>query len=244
MDVFEEYLSLLQSLKNYLAPPFELNIEIPTLLHPSKDSCLQTLSPVSSKVEPFSPKKRVIKNTTGSSEPVHIPTIPSASDHPFHIAMRKALPNHIFYEYPPVGISPTTKLPSYDLPNVPLFFYEKNPDVEKFVTNLLSAIEDKFQISSTSIEAKEIEEGNLWRSVISMNHLKCVLVYDTWIATSPHGRCWYRTETNTNNCFLGTIPLIVLSSKADWYLDIENKKVVWNQLCRILKKPFRNTILK
>lgn len=243
MDVFEEYLSLLQCLKNYHTPPLKLDIEIPKILDTCKDSCSETLSPVSS-VEPISPKKPELRKAIGSAEPVQVPIIPSTADNPFYIAMRKALPKHIFYEYPPVGISPTTKLPSYELPNVPLFSYEENPSVEKFVMNLISAIRDKFGISSTLIKAKEIEEDNLWRSVISMNHLRCILVYDTWIATSPHGRCWYRTEANTNNCFLGTIPLVVLSSKADWYLDIENKKVLWSQLCRILKKPFRKTILK
>lgn len=242
MDDLEEYLSLVQSFKNYQAPLMELEVGVLRIT----DS-IQKLSPEnkphwSTTKEPFI-KKSATQVHKSSKEPIPISHASAVSDNPFHTLIKKALPKHIFYEYPPVGISPTKQLPSYELPNVPFFFYEDFNSDQKFVHNLITAIQNKFQVSSAVMDAKEIEECNLWRSITSMSHVHCIIVYDTWITNSPNGRCWYRAQTNTNNCFLGTIPLIVLSSKEAWYRELENKKVLWNQLCRILKKPLRKTIV-
>lgn len=247
MNYLDEYLSLVQSLKAYHAPKIDLSLKVQQMPERGKES-MEKSAPA-----PTSPAIPIIKKSEGqidnsanhlSKYPLNLPNTSSALDNAFHAAIKKALPRQIFYEYPPVGISPTKKLPSCDLPNVPIFFYKENHFDRKFLTNLLSAIQDKLAHSSAFIDVQEIEEYNLWRSVISMPHLTCIIVYDTWMTTSPHGRCWYRTQANTNNCFLGTIPLIVLSSKADWYRDIDNKKVLWNQLCQILKQPARKSIVQ
>lgn len=244
MDYLQEYLSLVQSLKNYHAPVMELHLEVPKISDWNKNLSIENRPPINTIEEPSTLKKSVMQIDQSSKEPMKISNAPSISDNPFHTIIKQALPKHIFYEYPPIEISHTKQLPSYELPNVPLFFYGKNTSDQKFLHNLMAAIHNTFGVSSALIDGREIEECNLWRSVTSMSHLYCIIVYDTWIANSPHGRCWYRAQTNTNNCFLGTIPLIALSSKEDWYRDIENKKVLWNQLCRILKKPFRKTIVK
>lgn len=243
MDYLDEYLSLVQSLKAYHTPSLELNLKAPKIPAPVKESIENvSLPPMIATTE--APKKSETRIAPSSKEPLSIPSPSSEPNHPLHTTIKKALPKHIFYEYPPTGISHIKKLPSCDLPSVPIFFYGEKHGDQKFLTNLISAVQDKFGLSSAVVDTREIEDYNLWRSVTSMIHLCCVIVYDTWIATSPHGRCWYRAEPNTNNCFLGTIPLIVLSSKADWYRELHNKKVLWNQLCRILKKPSRKTILE
>lgn len=243
MDYLQEYLSLVQSLKSYHAPIMELHLEVPKISNSNKNLSIENSPPINTE-ELSTLKKSGTQIDENSKDPMKISNFPSVSDNPFHTIIKQALHKHIFYEYPPVEISHTKQLPSHELPNVPLFFYKKIPSDQKFLYNLIAAIHNRFGVSCASIDAREIEEYNLWRSVTSMSHLHCIIVYDTWIANSPRGRCWYRAQTNTNNCFLGTIPLITLSSKEDFYRDIENKKVLWNQLCRILKKPFRKIIVK
>lgn len=243
MDYLQKYLSLVQSLKSYHAPIMELHFEVPKISNSNKNLSIENSPPRNTEVLSIVKKSGTPINES-SKDPIKISNVTSVSDNPFHTIIKQALPQHIFYEYPPVKISHTKQLPSHELPNVPLFFYEKNSIDQKFLHNLIAAIHNKFGVSCALIDAREIEEYNLWRSVTSMSHLHCIIVYDTWIANSPNGRCWYRAQTNTNNCFLGTIPLITLSSKKDCYRDIENKKVLWNQLCRILKKPFHKIIVK
>lgn len=247
MDYLDEYLSLVQSFKAYRAPKIELSLKVQQMPEEHKESMEKParlpISPAIPNIKKAEAVQIANSSNLSSKYPLNLPTPPPALDNAFHTAVKKALPRQIFYEYPPIGIAPTKKLPSCDLPNVPLFFYGENHFDRTVLTNLLSAIQDKFALSSAFIDVREIEEDNLWRSVISMAHLTCIMVFDTWITTCPHGRCWYRAQPNTNNCFLGTIPLIVLSSKADWYRDIDNKKVLWNQLCRILKQPSRKTIV-
>lgn len=244
MDYLQEYLSLVQSLKSYHAPVMELHLEVPKISHSIKNLSIENRPSMNRVEETPTLKKSVTQIDQNSKEPIKISNAPSVLENPFYTIIKQALPKHIFYEYPPIEISHTKQLPSYELPNVPLFFYGENSSDQKFLDNLITAIHNKFGVSAALIDPREIEEYNLWRSVTSMSHLHCIIVYDTWIANSPHGRCWYRAETNTNNCFLGTIPLIPLSSKENWYRDIENKKVLWNQLCRILKKPFRKAIVQ
>lgn len=243
MDYLDEYLSLVQSFKAYRAPKVELSLKVQQMLQEDKES-IEKPAPLPRAPAIPSIKESEARIDKGSNYPLNLPKTPLALDNALHTAIKKALPRQIFYEYPPIGISPTKKLPSCNLPNVPLFFYGETHFDRTVLTNLLSAIQDKFALSSAFIDVREIEEDNLWRSVISMAHLTCIMVFDTWINTCPHGRCWYRVQPNTNNCFLGTIPLIVLSSKADWYRDIDNKKVLWNQLCQILKQPSRKTIVQ
>lgn len=247
MDYLDEYLSLVQSLKAYHAPKIDLILKVQQPPKQGKESMEKPAPLPTPPATPIIKKSEVqIAHSSNhlSSYPLNLLNTLPMLDNTLHTAIKKALPRQIFYEYPPTGISPTKKLPSCDLPSVPILFYRENHIDRNFLTNLITAIQDKFDESSAVIDVQEIEECNLWRSVISMHHLRCIIVYDTWITTCPHGRCWYRAEPNTNNCFLGTIPLIVLSSETDWYRNVHNKKVLWNQLCRILKQPSRKTIVK
>lgn len=234
MDHLDEYRSLIHSVKAHFIPQMHLKLEsIPQMQ--SKEPSVKTLE--SPQAETSSSKKiSHIQSTAAASKPSFPCLESSSTDDSFPTTIKKACRGEIFYKYAPLGISHINTLPSFTLPNVPIFYYKSNYFDQKFIENVIVAIQDKFSISSSLIDIEEIEDLNLWRSVMSMRHLHCIIASDTWESTSPHGKCWYRIDPNTNNCFLGTIPFIVLSSKENWYIDVHNKKVLWNQLCRILKR--------
>lgn len=235
MDHFDEYRSLIQSVRAHYLPEMDLKLTSVHQLQPKKQR-VKTSEPIQVPT-PSIEKTVVTAGSTAVSYSSHVPSIDSLPiDHNLHITIKKACPKEIFYEYAPVGISHIKKPPSFALPNVPIFYYKDNYFDLKFIENVIAAIQDKFSITSALIDMQEIEDLNLWRSVISMQHVRCIIASDTWERTCSHGRCWYRIHPNTNNCFLGTIPFIVLSSRENWYIDVHNKKVLWNQLCRILKR--------
>lgn len=231
MDHFDEYRSLIQSVKAYYIPKMHLKLaSVPQLQ--MENLPVKNLEPLA---ETSSIEKTPTTRSTAVPQSTH-PPIAVSTDNTLHTTIKEACRREVFYKYAPVGISHINKSPSFTLPNTPIFYYKDNYFDQKFIENVIAAIEDKFSITSSLINIQEIEDHNLWRSVISMRHLYCILASDTWEGTCPHGKCWYRIDPNTNNCFLGTIPFIVLSSQENWYIDVHNKKVLWNQLCRILKR--------
>lgn len=234
MDHLDEYSSLIQSVKAHYFPEMNLKLTSVHQLQPEKQPT-ETSKPL--QTPPPSTKKTSDVRSTVAPDNTHVPSIESSSiDDILHTTIKEACPKEIFYKYAPVGISHINKSPSFSLPNVPIFYYKDNCFDPKFIGNVIAAIQDKFSITSSLIDMQEIEDLNLWRSVISMQHVRCIIASDTWEKSCAHGKCWYRSHPNTNNCFLGTIPFIVLSSQENWYIDVHNKKVLWNQLCRILKR--------
>lgn len=242
MDHFDEYRSLIQSIKTHLTPKMDLKLaNVPRLqpekLHIKKVEPLQVATTTIEKI----PATRSTEKTSSND----VPPVAISTEDTLHTIIKKACRKEVFYKYPPVGISHINKSPSFTLPNVPIFYYKDNYFDQKFIENVIAAIQNKFSMTSSLIDMQEIEDLNLWRSVISMRHLHCIIASDTWESTCPHGKCWYRSHPTTNNCFLGTIPFIVLSSQENWYIDVHNKKVLWNQLCRILKRHIpRQTIAR
>lgn len=234
MDHLDEYRSLIQSVKAHYLPKMDLKLTSVYQLEPEKQLA-ETSEPI--QVPMPSIEKISVIGSTAPSHNTDLSSLESSPiDHSLHTTIKEACPREIFYKYAPVGISHINKSPSFALPNVPIFYYKENCFDPKFIENVIAAIQNKFSITSSLIDMQEIEDLNLWRSVISMQHVRCIIASDTWERTSSHGKCWYRNHPNTNNCFLGTIPFIVLSSRENWYIDVHNKKVLWNQLCRILKR--------
>ncbi len=242
MDHFDEYRSLIQSVKAYFTPEMSLKLESVPKLQLEK-SPIKNVEPLQAAPPPIEKIPAIC--STAAPPSTHVSPLAISKGDPLHTTIKEACRREIFYKYAPVGISHINKSPSFPLPSVPIFYYKDNYFDQKFIENVTAAIQDKFSVTSSLIDMQEIEDLNLWRSVISMRHLHCIIASDTWESTCPHGKCWYRMHPNTNNCFLGTIPFIVLSSKANWYIDVHNKKVLWNQLCRILKKHLpRQTIAR
>lgn len=106
-------------------------------------------------------------------------------------------------------------------------------DETTFLRNVARAISTTLQPAKV-VSAQELEQDNLWETVLQTPGLKWILSPPLNMVQWPNLSAYYKHNTTTQVHTLGNIPLIFLKPLTDYLENPILKKELWDTLCQLL----------
>lgn len=118
--------------------------------------------------------------------------------------------------------------------SVIILSFAESPETEKFLFNVKKAIEAHF-CSCAIIETKTWEEKREWDAFFTIHRPKLILSSPEMFKTKQL-LAHYKENTASKEKFLHVHPFMLLLSLSTYLKQPEQKKILWNSLCNLLKK--------
>jgi hypothetical protein len=103
-----------------------------------------------------------------------------------------------------------------------------------FLKQLARAIDTRL-LPTKIIDGQRLEREKKWDLFLADPGLKWILAPEQELANFPALLCLYRELPATSERFLGNTPLLLLPPAARFLQHPEEKRALWNTLCRLLK---------
>lgn len=194
---------------------------------------------------PIEPKKTIPveslkKDTpTKTSFALELPAkVPLPEFQDFRAFMQQKFPSQVILD----------KIPTFEKEKKPmaaviLLSFDQNPKSEAFLQSIAKAIQERFFPAEVLI-AQEIEKKNGWKQLLSQNTLKLILANPNQIESLPLLHAYYRENQKNATCFLGDVPLCLLSDLSLYWNQPQLKSTLWKEIQRYLGTTERGTTEK
>lgn len=118
--------------------------------------------------------------------------------------------------------------------SVLIFSFSESPETEKFLFNVKKAIEAHF-CSCAIIDTKTWEDKKEWDAFFTIHNPK-LIISSPEVFKTKQLLTYYKENVSSKERFLHSHPFMLLLSLSTYIKQPEQKKVLWNSLCNLLKK--------
>jgi len=118
--------------------------------------------------------------------------------------------------------------------SVLIFSFSESPETEKFLFNVKKAIEAHFS-SCAIIDTKTWEDKKEWDAFFTIHNPK-LIISSPEVFKTKQLLTYYKENASSKERFLHSHPFMLLLSLSTYIKQPEQKKVLWNSLCNLLKK--------